>query len=1531
MHLSLRASLVLAFLLGAACCIAQPVANFTATPTSGCAPLLVTFTSTSTGATSYSWSLGNGNTSVLQNPATTYNNPGTYNVTLTINNGAATITKTAYITVYASPTVSFTYSNSSGCIPLLSSFTGAATPNAPGTVTYSWYYGDGSPLGTGLSSSHLYTAPNTYSVTFTATNGAGCSASVTQNNIITAHPKPGGAFTANATTFCGQPATVNFTNSASSGASPYSVWWDFGDGNAGITTNNPTHTYTAGGSFTVKLVTLDAHGCIDTLVQTNYINVHVPNATFSASTVACIPRGYNCSDSAMFKNTTPGAINTTWDFGDGTIGSGDSAGHVYCLLPSVNSASFTVRMVTYSGGCYDTAYNTVNVRRTSAFTPTISPYPNCHVPATFTFSTLQAAFGTTWHWLSGGSDTGATVTKQYTAGMVDTVFVTATDSYGCKDTSKAPVPVFDPSIMILGQDHGCAPLTATYSAQLVNGGYPSLPVSYLWDFGDGSTTATSATATHTYSSYGTYNLSVKITTQNGCVFYDTIEVHVGTKVKPSFNAYPNPVCAGKTVYFQNTTNSPGTTYTWDVGDGAYTPVNVIDAIHTYVIPGIYTVKLISNNNGCEDTTIKTNWMVVNGPNANFVDTVLCDSGRRLIHLHNMSISATSQLWIFSDNTTDTSFSPYHVFPGNGTYTVTLTTYNSSTGCRDTLSLPVTVGKPSMSFTASDTTICKGDTVRIIPAYNGPTGATISIYVTNGLPVIGALSGAGASYFYMNTPGFQTVTMISYLNPSGPGAISGGCYDTLVRQNYILVSKPVAGFKAGPVIGCTPLFVTLTDTSHYTPGAMGRTRIWTYGNGNSSTTLNAAAAQTYLTAGKYTVKLVVIDTNGCKDSLTKTNYIEARHPVAAFSANYTTACLGQTLSFSNTSSGATGLSYKWDFGDGSADTARNPAHAYSTASSFTVRLIVTDSTGCSDTMTKAGYISTSRPTASFNMSDSLTVCPPLSVNFSSTSINTAYLDWDFGNSSVSVLPNPTTLFSAANIYRVRLIATDGAGCKDTAYRTVRVLGYAGALTYAPLAGCAPLTVNFTAIINNVSRIVWDFANGDTSLATGPATTYTYTTPGAYVPKLVFYDGKGCSASSIGLDTIKVDAVYPDFRVLPPCEKTLLQLVDASRSLFSPLASWRWEFGPGQVATGSSVARIYSAPGSYPVRLIVTNARGCTDTIDKNFTIFPLPVIKSSPDTTICPPDAIALGANGGVSYAWAPGATLSCTACTAPMASPAVPTTYTVTGTDSNGCQGKDTLHIGIQTKTTFSVASGGEICLGQQFHLAATGATVYSWSPGASLTHADSGSTYASPTATTTYIATAREGSCAADTHSVRVIVNPLPVIDAGADDRVIAGKSVALQASGTAIDHLLWKDDPSLSCTDCYAPYAAPKVTTTYYVTAYTTKGCIATDSVTVRVLCDGSQLFIPNTFTPNADGYNDYFYPRGQGIDFVKSFRIYSRWGELLFERNNLAVNEEYAGWNGTYNGQKLAPDVYVYIIEATCDNGEPIKWKGDISLIR
>ena len=115
----------------------------------------------------------------------------------------------------------------------------------------------------------------------------------------------------------------------------------------------------------------------------------------------------------------------------------------------------------------------------------------------------------------------------------------------------------------------------------------------------------------------------------------------------------------------------------------------------------------------------------------------------------------------------------------------------------------------------------------------------------------------------------------------------------------------------------------------------------------------------------------------------------------------------------------------------------------------------------------------------------------------------------------------------------------------------------------------------------------------------------------------------------------------------------------------------------------------------------------------------------------------------------------------------------------------------------------------------------------------------------------------------------------------------------------------------------------------------CVSYMSDTFRVsaVCDCiNTLFVPNTFTPNGDGQNDLFYPRsGTGINLINSFRVYNRWGALLFERENIVPNDPTNGWDGSFQGSLPLPDVYVYIVEVVCENGKTINKKGSVTVVR
>jgi gliding motility-associated-like protein len=125
--------------------------------------------------------------------------------------------------------------------------------------------------------------------------------------------------------------------------------------------------------------------------------------------------------------------------------------------------------------------------------------------------------------------------------------------------------------------------------------------------------------------------------------------------------------------------------------------------------------------------------------------------------------------------------------------------------------------------------------------------------------------------------------------------------------------------------------------------------------------------------------------------------------------------------------------------------------------------------------------------------------------------------------------------------------------------------------------------------------------------------------------------------------------------------------------------------------------------------------------------------------------------------------------------------------------------------------------------------------------------------------------------------------------------------------------------------------VTTTYVIDVSSEYGCKSSDSVTISIYCDNGQIYVPNTFTPNHDGKNDVFYPHGTGVSKVKAFRIYNRWGELLFERTNITLNDKSNAWDGTYDGNEPRPDVYVWYIEAECESGQQLSLKGDVTIIR
>lgn len=204
-----------------------------------------------------------------------------------------------------------------------------------------------------------------------------------------------------------------------------------------------------------------------------------------------------------------------------------------------------------------------------------------------------------------------------------------------------------------------------------------------------------------------------------------------------------------------------------------------------------------------------------------------------------------------------------------------------------------------------------------------------------------------------------------------------------------------------------------------------------------------------------------------------------------------------------------------------------------------------------------------------------------------------------------------------------------------------------------------------------------------------------------------------------------------------------------------------------------------------------------------------------------------------------------------------------------------------------------------------------------------------------------REKDACATTDTVLISFIPGPTLNPERDTTILEGESTNFNAVGTYITSYKWEPPATLSCDMCPNPVATPAKTTAYVVSVTAPTGCVISDTINVFVYCDGTKVFIPNSFSPNGDGENDVFYPRGKGVGKINSFSIFNRQGQKVFERSNIDLNDAAAGWNGNYNGALLSSDintgkrlrseVFVYVIEAECASGAPIILKGDVTLIR
>jgi gliding motility-associated-like protein len=383
-----------------------------------------------------------------------------------------------------------------------------------------------------------------------------------------------------------------------------------------------------------------------------------------------------------------------------------------------------------------------------------------------------------------------------------------------------------------------------------------------------------------------------------------------------------------------------------------------------------------------------------------------------------------------------------------------------------------------------------------------------------------------------------------------------------------------------------------------------------------------------------------------------------------------------------------------------------------------------------------------------------------------------------------------------------------------------------------------------------------------------------------------------------------------------------------------STYSWNFGDGESSAQTSPVHSYLSARNYTVKLVATAVGGCMDSTTRTVTVHGNPTVTAGNDLTLCRDKSVQLRANGAQLYEWTPAQGLSCDDCPNPVATPLTNTTYYVKGINNFGCPGYDTVAITVFQPIQITASPDAVICAKESVNLFASGANSYVWSPAAGLSGTTIADPIATPSVTTRYRVIGFDGhSCFTDTAYVNITVNPIPTLQLGPDLTLPTGTIHTFTPVATKGPIVFWQWTPgtNLSCTDCPNPSATIKTDISYHAFIRNIYGCTAVDSVNIKTFCEGSQVFIPNAFSPDGDGVNDILMVRAKGVETVRLLRIFTRWGELVFEKTNFPPNSPAFGWDGRIRGVTAPAEVYVYIAEVTCDNLQTYTYKGNITILK
>lgn len=974
----------------------------------------------------------------------------------------------------------------------------------------------------------------THTATYTFTNANGCTNTDALNVTVNGLPVVNAGID---TTLCNQPFPIQFTGTPVGG-----VWSGTNITAGGIFTPSGVGNFTITYTFTLGTGCEASDDRIVTVVDPVQANagldqeicINEPNVQLNGTPAGGTWSGTNVTAGGLFSPITAGTFTLTYSFGAGNCLTTDAMNFIVHALPIVNAgadadfcltdaavnfvgaplggvwsgtgitnatlgtfnptnAGVAVHTITYTytdaNSCVNTDILEADVHPLPSVSFNNNPIACIGASETFTNTTL---LGNTYNWSfgDGSSSTATSPSHTYSSiGFYDIDLITTT-IFGCIDSVSGTIEVREPPVAFftLAPDSGCAPLIVNFTDNS-----SGVAISYAWDFGNGQTNATSTPPAITYTqgviADTTYYIQLNVTNFCGTVS------HVDSVIAmPSPTAVFGPLfdigCSPWPLEFANNSLGLPDTYSWDFGDGTTSTNGDPLFIHTFTTganPTDYTIMLAVANECGVDTAYHTITVLPNTVNAFFNTNVTNGCVPLTVNFTQFSTGAPFYSWNFGDGNTSTIQSPTHTFTTPGTYTVAL---YINDGCSyDTSYATITVNpSPTVNFTSSPATVCINHPFTFTNLSQGLASSTWDF-------------GDGGSSLLTNPSHSYSVSGTYQVTLTGV-SLTNGCVATVTHPVTVSVN-PTAGFTATPMAGCMPLPVSFTNTStNYS------FQSWNFGDGNTSGANNPN--HTFTNAGSYTVKLVVENANGCRDSISQVIMVYPL-PNAAFTIANTDACYAPVnMTTANNSTGA--VNYEWNFGNGFTSLLTNPTTNYANPGTYTIQLIATTIHGCKDTATMPFTVYPT-PEAAFTLPND-SACVGELLSFISQSNFADSIVWIFGDGTTGLGSTVTHAYMAVGTYTVTIMAYGAGGCGDTLTINTGIQVFptpTAGFDWINLQNPDPLsgTVEFTNTSLGAISYEWQFGNGQSSDEENP--THRFRQIGSFFTTLYATNEFGCTDS------------------------------------------------------------------------------------------------------------------------------------------------------------------------------------------------------------------------------------------------------------------------------------------------------------------------------------------------------------------------------------------------------------------------------------